>query len=313
MNRVGLMKKVFISLLFCFAFISCTTTAPVKTKAVLIEHPERFFWELKNSAGSVYILGTIHFADKTFYPLEEKVLNAFDSADTLVSELGGKDELLAVVVKLQERMIKNINREPEKNLAVFLSESEIEFLYENLGKKTAESMFVFNPWILNIVLGELVSQEAKLNPADGIDLYLINRAQDRKIEALETADRQLDVLSAGTFEEQLQVLRGSIRDLHDTNTAVSLIRTLRELYLNNDKEGLSKFIFEKSTLPSGVSEEYKRHYINLLFTERNIEWADKIDNYLKKDGTTFIFAGAGHFLGEHSVFEIMKQKGLLEI
>ena len=49
-----------------------------------------------------------------------------------------------------------------------------------------------------------------------------------------------------------------------------------------------------------------------LLKDRNIVWADKFEEYLNKGGTSFVFAGLAHFLGEDCVFEQMRIKGILE-
>ena len=100
------LKKIVPLLMLGILLTACTTTEQAKrhaelSKPVLIEHPERFFWEIKGNKGSVYVLGTVHVADKSFYPLEKNVLRAFDKADRLVSEIGGKAELDAFTGKLQ--------------------------------------------------------------------------------------------------------------------------------------------------------------------------------------------------------------------
>ena len=68
------LKKIALLLMLTIALTACTTTGQAErrselSKPVLIEHPERFFWEIKGNNGSVYVLGTVHVADKSFYPL----------------------------------------------------------------------------------------------------------------------------------------------------------------------------------------------------------------------------------------------------
>ena len=80
------LKKIALFLMLGIVLTACTTTGQAKqsselSKPILIEHPERFFWEIRGNNGSVYVLGTIHVADKDFYPLEKNVLRAFDKAD----------------------------------------------------------------------------------------------------------------------------------------------------------------------------------------------------------------------------------------
>ena len=72
------LKKILtaaLAFLLIFSFlVSCKTKdsnsqADGEPKAVLIKHPERMFWEIKKGDASIYVLGTIHVADKDFYPL----------------------------------------------------------------------------------------------------------------------------------------------------------------------------------------------------------------------------------------------------
>lgn len=305
------------------AVIGCATTGQGMQKneqaealqepAVLVEHPERLFWELKGSAGSVYVLGTIHVADKTFYPLEDTVSQAFDSADRLVSELGGMAELQAFAGVLQQAVPKQMNTDPAKNLLKALSEEDIALLYEKIGDDTVHQLALFNPWILNSVLLQLLMNQAGLNAADGIDMYLMGRADTRKIEALETAQQQLAVLSYGSFEDQLAILKDTIQAMRDREQTIAEIDMLKQAYLDNDKTQLSQLLPKwLSAVPASFSAEKAKAYTDALLLNRNILWAQKFEKYLRMPGTTFVFAGTAHFLGDSGVFEIMRKRGSLQ-
>ena len=306
-------KKILtaaLAFLLIFSFlVSCKTKdsnsqADGESKAVLIKHPERMFWEVKKGDTSIYVLGTIHVADKDFYPLEDKILEAFDKADRRVSELGGKKEMEMVQEKLQIKMLQHFNISPEKDLSNFLSEDEINVVIQELGT-VAAPLFKFNPWILALALNQVVYTKAGLDPQNGIDMHLLNRADKKEIEALESIDEQLDLLSSGTFEEQLKVLKETIDELQNTDKTIDSLTKLKKLYLENNSEELKDFIGSLLDISDGISQD-------ALLKDRNIVWADKFEEYLNKGGTTFVFAGLAHFLGEDSVFELMRTKGILE-
>ncbi|UTC62106.1 TraB/GumN family protein [Treponema sp. OMZ 787] len=300
-----------LSLVLLFSFLtSCATkNANLKDenepKAVLIRHPERMLWEIKKDDASIYVLGTIHVADKDFYPLEDKVLEIFDKADRLVSELGGLPEIGTIQEKFQIRMIQSINISPEKDLSNFLSEDEMNVVKQELGEGIALPLFKFNPWVLTVTLTQILYTKAGLDPQNGIDMHLVNRAGKRKVEALETIDEQLDILSSGSFEEQLYDLKKTIDDLKNADNTVDLLTKLKKLYLENNREDLKDFIGSLLDMSEGISQE-------VLLKARNIVWAERFDEYLNKGGTTLVFAGLAHFIGEDSVFEQMRIKGILE-
>lgn len=307
------LKKILtaaLAFLLIFSFlVSCKTKdsnsqADGESKAVLIKHTERMFWEVKKGDTSIYVLGTIHVADKDFYPLEDKILEAFDKADRRVSELGGKKEMETLQEKLQIRMLQNFNISPEKDLSNFLSEDEINVVIQELGT-VAAPLFKFNPWILALALNQVVYTKAGLDPQNGIDMHLLNRADKKEIEALESIDEQLDILSSGSFEEQLKVLKETIDELQNTDKTIDSLTKLKKLYLENNSEELKDFIGSLLDISDGISQD-------ALLKDRNIVWADKFEEYLNKGGTTFVFAGLAHFLGEDSVFELMRTKGILE-
>ena len=306
------LKKILtavLAFLFVFSFlVSCKTKdsnsqADGESKAVLIKHPERMFWEIKKEDTSIYVLGTIHVADKDFYPLEDKILEAFDKADRRVSELGSKKEIETLQEKLEIRMLQNFN--PKKNLSNFLSEDEINVIKQELGENIAVPLLKFNPWVLTIALNQVLYTKAGLDPQNGIDMHLLNRADKKKIEALESIDEQLDLLSSGTFEEQLKALKETIDELQNTDKTIDWLTKLKKLYLENNTEELKDFIGSLLDMTDGISQD-------ALLKDRNIVWADKFEEYLNKGGTTFVFAGLAHFLGEDSVFEQMRIKGILE-
>ena len=306
------LKKILtaaLAFLFVFSFlVSCKTKdsnsqADGEPKAVLIKHPERMFWEIKKEDTSIYVLGTIHVADKDFYPLEDKILEAFDKADRLVSELGGKKEMETLQEKLEIRMLQNFN--PKKNLSNFLSEDKINVIKQELGENIAVPLLKFNPWVLTIALNQVLYTKAGLDPQNGVDMHLLNRGGKKNIEALESIDEQLDLLSSGTFEEQLKALKETINELQNTDKTIDWLTKLKKLYLENNTEELKDFIGSLLDMTDGISQD-------TLLKDRNIVWADKFEEYLNKGGTTFVFAGLAHFLGEDSVFEQMRIKGILE-
>ena len=106
-NYQDKIRKVIFSVLFVLVLFGCVSkqkTAP----AILIKHPERMFWEIQRGDASIFVLGTIHVADDKFFPLEEQVLKAFDSADVLVSEVG-KLNVEELTAKMQAKMLKSLN------------------------------------------------------------------------------------------------------------------------------------------------------------------------------------------------------------
>ncbi|MBQ2205964.1 MAG: TraB/GumN family protein, partial [Treponema sp.] len=45
--------------------------------------------------------------------------------------------------------------------------------------------------------------------------------------------------------------------------------------------------------------------------ERNEKWAKRIQSYIEMGGTTFVYAGAAHWVGEKSVFAYLEEWGVV--
>jgi len=75
-------NKVFLGL-FC-AFIVCAQSIASEDRA--------FFWKATLGEGTVYLLGSMHFASKSFYPLRKEIEQAFAAADALVVEVSMDEE-----------------------------------------------------------------------------------------------------------------------------------------------------------------------------------------------------------------------------
>ncbi len=316
--RRKFLSILFITLIISISTISCASTKNseniIKTKITKL--PERMFWEIKRGEASIFVLGTIHVADKNFYPIEETIINEFDSADEIYSEIGDLEELNALPLKLQKMMMKSMNLEPEKNLSNFLAKEDIKLLYKEFGKKNIEPLLSFDPWILAWLIPQMIYQKNGLNPAYGIDMYFIKRAKERKINALESADLQFDIISSGTFEEQLKRLYESMESLKNLDQSLEEMHELREAYLENDTETINKMLKKRTKIEKGMTDEEYEEFTQKLLIDRNIAWA-KIFDKLLGDGKTakkvFVFAGTGHFIGENSVFDFLTNENKREI
>ena len=74
-------------------------------------------------------------------------------------------------------------------------------------------------------------------------------------------------------------------------------------------KGISiKYISQEEIIDSPYYEQYEK----AMMLDRNTDWVKDIKKYIDAGGTTFIFTGAAHWLGEESVFELLKADGVIE-
>lgn len=305
-------------IILCVLLFACISYAKAEDSAKLriIEKSERMFWEIRGTSAdgtpsSVYILGTVHVGDERLYPLPDAVQNALKTADRVFGELSTED-IGNVQAVLAERIMEEAeNIDFENTLADHLSQEEISFLENVLSEEYLQAAFLYKPWFLLTLLTTVELEKTTLSAQYGLDFVLLSTAAGLGIEVqgLDTPEVQMNIVlyEDFTFEEQLEILRETLKNLMEQNTSDATIDDLYEVYLNDDKEAMAKLIGETQVTSSIAVEKYMK----MIFYDRDSAWAQLIPTYIEEGGTTFIFAGAGHFVGDNSVFEHMKRNKIL--
>lgn len=156
---------------------------------------------------------------------------------------------------------------------------------------------------------------AGLDANKALDVYFINLATENNLDTkgLDTLQTQLDIIKFGNWDEQIIFLSETINSLSDDEEfkkATNEIKDLYESYIADDITKISELIdSSKENAKSDIEKQYNK----IIWHDRNESWAKQIAQYLKDGGTTFIFAGAGHFVGKDSVFSIMQKNKQLEL
>lgn len=318
-------KSLFI--LFAAAFVLCTNSFAKESasakKASLSKEKPRFFWKIsgvdKNGNPSfVYIQGTIHLGSEKLFPLDKEVLDAFNSADLLAGEISsedmGKIQLYSMRL-VQESFIKAGGKKVSENL----SEKEVESLKNLLGGPLAFNMVdKAEPWVLSLaLLGKTVQETTELTAEYSIDSYFLKLANEssRKVAGLDDLKAQFDILTFGTYEQQIMILKASIKECSEEDCIQETkaeLDSLYKAYLSDDLEKLAT-ISQKSN-EKEVSEygDFGEEYQKQVYDKRNEDWAKDIKEFLENGGSTFIYAGAAHWVGKNSVFDYLRKQGTIE-
>lgn len=299
------MKKnkllIVLPFLLLFVLTSCASTK----SAVITKCPERFFWKIegRDTSGkksAVYIQGTIHVGDERILPLPEAVENAFDTADRYVAELSSSD-IAEAPSKTMERMVASYNE--DYDIRKKLSISNLDIMYKLMPEEQVAEVSKFEPWVLNSMISSVWTNESKLSTDYGLDMYFYKKVEEKgkKVEGLDSLKTQMELLDYGDYDTQLAALETQLSD-YPFEKSIKNLQDMYAAYLDGDTESLYAVMFEEKS-----AENSDADFNQKLFDERNERWAKKINEYLKRGGTTFLFAGAGHFVGLNSVFEYLRQ------
>lgn len=322
-----MIKKLFklvATAFFIVAISSCASTSLKNDVATISKYDDAMFWEIngvdkEGKASKLYVLGTIHIGDDRLYPLPKVITDAFVNSDKLVSELSSEDwdNMIPQTVALQMKSAQSEAARIAATGKTFLddfSPEEIKFIETSFGSpEMVKAMAAFEPWVLSTTLSIIPIQLTKFaDPSKGIDNVLLAEAKSmgKHVEGLDTLETQFNVITFGDRETQIMMIHDVLKEyMEDLQGCVQEFKDLYEFYIAADESKLTKLLV---TDEQEAMAEYSEEYFKVLISDRNEAWADTFANYLAEGGTTFIFAGAAHFLGDDSVFEIMKKNKTLK-
>ncbi len=257
-----------------------------------------FLWKVSSETAAVYLLGSVHFMRRDAYPLDPVIEDTFRQSDILAVEADINDLSKVSVEQLLERALypagDSIDRHisPETLIRLRQETERLGLSYILISRQ--------RPWVLALTLTSLELVRLGFDPAYGIDLHFLDRAQGKKVVELESVSQQVDLLSGFPDEEQEQFLRFTLDDM---KTLKEDSEILLRIWKAGDMKGLEGLI-GLNTPGRGDSPVLRR-----LFFERNEKMAAQVEEFLKKGEKAFVVVGAGHLVGKQGLIEILRAKG----
>jgi uncharacterized protein YbaP (TraB family) len=259
------------------------------------------FWQLQSDSAKVYLLGSIHYADESFYPLRREIQQAFNSADHLVVEINIDDEKAQ---RYRELVRLKGSYQGEATVRDEISEETYRQLQNRLRRLGIPLDMVQKQKPGMLVLTLTAAQVMKMGflPEMGIDAYFLKRAAEsnKNIIELETVDDQMGIFLNITDGDLL--LRET---LHSMDEAEMQMMDMSYCWKEGDEACLEKILFEDAIAryPSFAS------IYDSLFFSRNENMANVIEGFLKGKGTYFVVIGAGHLVGDKGIPQLLRNAG----
>lgn len=277
----------------------------------LADNDRGFFWQVTSGqpgAGqsTVYLMGSIHFADQSFYPLRAEIEQAFERSDYLAVEL----DVNALDRDAYSRMISQKGVFPEGNsIKDVLSDETWQQLRERLRQLNIpyESVKGYKPGVLVLTMTAIQVMQLGLDPQLGIDMYFLRKAAsspEKKVIELETLDQQLNLF--------IDIPDGDLllkETLYSMAEADSMMNDMVGYWKSGDEKSMNKLLFEDALNDyPAFSSIY-----DSLFYKRNQKMVSRIEDMLKQGKETgagyFVVVGSGHLIGEVGIVRLLKERG----
>ena len=261
---------------------------------------KNFLWRVQSKRSTVYVLGSIHLLKKDVYPLSRTIEGAFEKSDVLAVEANVNDISRLDIGKLMESAFYPVSDSLEKHV----SGKTFSLIKEETARAGLPMELVYNqrPWFLGLTLESIELMKAGYDPNYGIDKYFLSKAEGRKkISELESLDYQINLLAGLNDEEQELFLLYTLREL---KILVQEVDKLVDAWKSGAVEKM------ESTITKSLAEDRRFYTIyDKLIYKRNRNMAQKIEGYLKTNGTYFVVVGAAHLLGDKGIIQLLKDRG----
>jgi uncharacterized protein len=287
-----------LAIFFVLVFVSFVIFAP----EALSQSQKSFLWRVQSKTNTVYVLGSIHFLKKEFYPLNQKIENAFDQSDFLVVEANVNDITKIDIQKLVDSALYLDLETLEKHV----STETYELIKKESGRLglPLEMINRQKPWFLALVLESLELLKLGFDPNYGIDKYFLSKAEGKKkILELESLDYQISLLSNLSDKDQELFLLYTLRDL---NILEQELGRLTQAWISGDTKSMESILTRGISEDKGLSSIFEK-----LIYERNKKMVSKIEDFLRTKEIYFVIVGAGHLVGDRGIIEILKGKGYI--
>lgn len=276
--------RLLAAFLIFSALCSLAQTAPARPRT------HRFLmWKVTSPTATVYLVGSMHLIGKDAYPLPKAVEDAFAGANVLVVELDAKHvdktNMIALIQRYgaypgEDKLSAHISKPTSDALDAFCAEYAIP-------RAALETM---KPWVVDTLVSMLPLQKAGADPEGGIDMHFLGEARPpKRIDELETAEFQTQLLASGSEKEQDEALAYSLAHANE-------VFDMEKEYLAGDTDAILK----------RLAQAQPQTMMKRMLDERTPRMVQKIETYLKGKERAFVVVGMAHVIGDKGIAKALE-------
>ena len=257
-------------------------------------------WRYSKGGHDSYLLGSVHFADDSFYPLAPHIMQAYQASSVLVVEV---DDAVTPV-EMQQTM-----------MARFGQYSEGQSIYDHLKPETISLISAllsefdvsltqlqsYRPGMLAITLASLQASKLGYRAEQGLDRYFLQKARYKKtIRQIEDFQFQMELL--GQLPEDDESLQKSFRDMQGYE------KQWHDM-MSDWKSGNGVGLYQ-TAIGNSLRENPKLSvFFDVLFFDRHPRMVSAAEQCIESKEVCFVVVGAGHLVGEKGLVQALKNRG----
>lgn len=280
----------------------------IMDEAAATENANALFWKIeRDGRPTSYLFGTVHLTDDRVTKLSPAVRSALKEAKAVALEVADLSENATAAVIAQSAPLAMYS--DGRRLDQMLSPSEYETVKKVVSHSglPADLAALFKPWIVSMILSVSDCERTKVQEGKRVlDMKIAETGKSRGIPVvgLETIPDQLAALAAVPENQQLDMLRVSLKFAHRMN---DLMETLVQLYLDRRITAALPLQLAMAR-QAGIGEGAFAGFQQKLLTDRNLKMISVAEPLLTEGGV-FIAVGALHLPGKQGLVALLRQAG----
>lgn len=276
--------------------------------AAKVENAKALLWKIeKPGVAPSHLIGTMHVTDPRVTTLTPATQAVLRTASTVLLEVADMSPAAtaAAVGKATSLLLFTDGR----RLDALLSADDYATAKATVQRAglPGELAAAIRPWLVSTLLA--VSDCERKNAEAGhavLDAVIEREARKRKIPVigLETIDMQIAAMAAVPDDEQVKMLRASLRFAH---RADDMLETMTLMYLKRDMAAAMPFslmLGAKAGIEPSAYEGFQRE----LLHKRNVKMRDGAVPLINKGGAV-LAVGALHLSGPTGLVTLLRQSG----
>ncbi len=307
MPRQWLLAALFLP--FSLSLTACQTdqaesagseavAANQPSPAVMPDDADPALWVLSDEDTTIYLFGTVHILKPGMTWFDEAVKDSFDASDELVVEMIKPDP--ATMAKVVGDLAIDKSGVSLRDKLTAADRAKYEAVLTRLNLPVA-SFDPLDPWFASVNISMIPLMRNGYASDQGADDELQAQAAARsiKITGLETPEQQLGFFDNLPEDVQIRFLNFTIDTIDE---AVDGMEQMVVEWANANVDELGEL------MNAGLEDKV---IYDTLLVNRNISWAEWVEQRMAQPGTVFMAVGAGHLAGDSSLQAVLAKKGLV--
>jgi len=259
-----------------------------------------FMWTAEKDGNTIHLLGSIHAGQSSWYPLDERIEQAYTQADTIACEINIADASMAMKISLlvmQEGMYPS-----GESLRDHIEPATWDTLQARVGSSPLAPMLDrMRPGLAAVTVMQGMMAEVGLDVSQGVDMHILRWAMEaeRPIVSLETPADQVAILFGPDAVIDAKLLEEALQDTPADMKVV--LEGLLAAWRAGDPEAMD-MVYRADW----IDDEQMVEFHETLLVDRNRGMAHELEN---RHGHWFVVVGALHLCGDEGVPALLDKAG----